>query len=245
MPTFVHGKDADLFWNGYDVTSAFRSVDAERKQDTPDVTCFGDSAKRVQVGIVDGMLSAEGIYDAAAVGTPDTDTVLRAALEAAEPLVSYAPEGSAIGKPVEGVAGPETGYSIESPATDIIAVKCSLQSSHGLERMLSLHDMVAQTAGTNNYASIDNGASSALGIVAYLHVTSVTAGNVAVKVQHSVDDAVWVDLVTFVAVTNAQAPQAQRIVVAGTVNRYLRAQSVLTTGPATWHVAAGRKPRNG
>ena len=245
MPAFSHSQVVDLFWNGFDVTRAFRKVDAERTQKTEDVTCFGDAARRIQVGLKDGKLSAEGIFDNAAVGTPDSDTQLRLALDAVEPPICFCPEGAAINNPVELIAGAETGYSIESPVDGITAVKAEAMASHGLERCLSLHDMVSENAGTVNSASVDNGASSALGCVGVIQVTSVTAGSAAIKIQHSTDNSVWVDLITFTSVAAAGAPAAQRIVVAGTVNRYLRAQAVVTTGPATYHVAAGRKPQNG
>lgn len=248
MPTFTHGSNADLFASGFDITRMFRSVDAERKQDVSDVTCFNDTAKRFQVGLVDGMLSAAGIYDASApAAPPDADSVLRTALDAVQPLISYCPEGAVIGKPVEGLAGPQTKYSIESPIADITAVTIEAVSAHGLERMVSLHDMVSMVAGTTLFAGVDNGVLTTGGLVSYLHVASVTAGNIVVKVQHSVDNVTYVDLVTHTSVIPAGAPIAERIVVAPgtTVNRWLRCSATVTTGPATFHVAAGRTPRNG
>lgn len=57
----------------------------------------------------------------------------------------------------------------------------------------------------------------------YLQVTALTLGgytNVVVKVRHSADDVTYADLLSFVAVT---AVGAQKVAVAGTVNRYLAA----------------------
>jgi hypothetical protein len=70
--------------------------------------------------------------------------------------------------------------------------------------------------GTVKQASTQNGGSG------YLQVSQLALGgftNFQAKVRHSVDNAAWVDLVTFTVVT--AAPAAERVAVAGTVNRYL------------------------
>ena len=85
---------------------------------------------------------------------------------------------------------------------------------------------------TTNSTSIDDLASSANGLHAFLHVfTAETVGSWAIKLQHSSNDADWSDLITFtstgVAVTGEQKT------VTGTVNRYLRAQWTYTGGGST------------
>ena len=64
-------------------------------------------------------------------------------------------------------------------------------------------------------------ASSALGAVGYLGVSALTLGgytSVTVVIRDSTDDIAFADLITFTVVTTA--PTAERITVAGTVNRY-------------------------
>jgi hypothetical protein len=73
--------------------------------------------------------------------------------------------------------------------------------------------------------AIDNGTSSANGGAGYLQVTALTLGgftNIIHKIRHSTDNSVYVDLITFTAVT--AAPAAERKTVAGTINRYTRAE---------------------
>jgi methenyltetrahydromethanopterin cyclohydrolase len=85
--------------------------------------------------------------------------------------------------------------------------------------------LAAETAAsgdTTGASSVDNGASSAGGLTADLHVSDLTLGgytNVTVKVKHSVDDVTYTDLITTFA--NITVPGAQRVTVAGTVNRHL------------------------
>jgi hypothetical protein len=81
-----------------------------------------------------------------------------------------------------------------------------------------LHPLGAET-GAGSGTSVDNAASSANGGRGNLHVTAAT-GSGTVKVQHSTDNAVWADLVTFTAATGATSETKE---VTGTVNRYLRA----------------------
>jgi len=86
-----------------------------------------------------------------------------------------------------------------------------------------IHGLNAETATSGNTEgpSVDNGASSANGATADLHVPALTLGgftSVTVKVRHSTDDITYADLITFSAVT---AIGAQRATVSGTVNRHL------------------------
>jgi len=92
---------------------------------------------------------------------------------------------------------------------------------------------------------VDNGASSADGGSAYLHVTAHdrTAGDetATIKVQHSADDITYADLITFDAIASA-TPQAQRKAVTGTVNRWTRDNRTMagTTPSTTYHLAFSR-----
>ena len=84
---------------------------------------------------------------------------------------------------------------------------------------------IAGTAGSYVRCNTTNGGS------AYVECSALVLGgytNVALKVQHSLDNSAWVDLATFTVIT--AAPAAQRVVVAsGTlVNRYLDATWAFT-----------------
>jgi hypothetical protein len=76
------------------------------------------------------------------------------------------------------------------------------------------------------------------GLAAHLHVSAFTGTTLTVKVQHSVDNTVWVDLVTFVAKV---AVGSERQVVSGNVNRYLRELRTATITAVTFAVAAARQ----
>jgi hypothetical protein len=133
----------------------------------------------------------------------------------------------------------ETSNAVTTDIGDAAKVSLAVQSSHGSEELASLHPMQAET-GVQNFTGVDNGASSALGAVGYLQVP-VSGTSVTVKIQHSTDNITYVDLITFAAATTNH--NFQRIKVAGTVNRYLRAIiSAQTAGPSTFAVGVGRAP---
>jgi hypothetical protein len=90
-------------------------------------------------------------------------------------------------------------------------------------RGVILHGLDAETADWNTEAeSVDNGASSAAGAVADLHVPELTLdGHTALQVDvlGSSDDITFLPIGTFAAVTLAGV--AERITIAGTIPRYL------------------------
>jgi hypothetical protein len=86
-------------------------------------------------------------------------------------------------------------------------------------------------------SSVDNGASSANGALAHLHVTVSSGGTWAFKIQDSANDSDWADLITFSA--DGSAVAAERGDVAGTVDQYLRAVYTRTSGSVSaWCVIA-------
>lgn len=86
-----------------------------------------------------------------------------------------------------------------------------------------------------NGSTVDNAASSANGAVAACLVTS-TNGTLTMKARHSTDGSSWADLITFAAVASGAAPSAEIKSVAGTVNRYTRAEGA-NSGGTTCQVA--------
>lgn len=237
-PVFTHGSKAKLLWGAHDVSPFFRSASVDVSRDTAETTAFQNSSKTYIPGLIDATLSAEGMFDSTTLPA-GSDEILEAALASESKIdIALYPDGDALGSVGFAVHADQTAYAITSPVDDIVAVSAEAQSSVGAERVLSLHPLGEETA-TGNGTGVDNGVSTPDGAVAYLHVTDVTAGSVAVKVQHSTDNTAWVDLITFATAT---VPGSQRVKVAGTVNRYLRTIRTITTGPATYQVGASRTP---
>lgn len=94
-------------------------------------------------------------------------------------------------------------------------------------------------SATTDGASVDNGASTANGLLAHCHVVASTGGTWTIKVQDSPDDAVWGDLITFSA--DGSAVASERGEAAGTIDRYLRFQATRTSGDVSIWISAVRQ----
>lgn len=235
----VHGSQTRVHFVGYDLSPYLKSATIEETVDTADVTAFTDLAKRYIVGQEDGSFTADGNY-------VSTQGAVRDALEAAagvkDALLTVYPEGDALGKPAAGLGGIESTRSIQTPIADAVMVSMALQSSIGVEDLVSLHAM-GVVDHTNGLPGWDNGVSTPDGLVAHLQCRTVNGGGAAtIRIQDSVDGVTWVDKITFAPVA---ARSYQRLVIAGTINRHLRARvTPLTATSVQFAVSAGRKPIN-
>lgn len=113
-----------------------------------------------------------------------------------------------------------TGYDVLGQLAGLTKANVTYGVSGQVDDGVILQPHTALTATTTG-TSVDNAASSANGGAGYLEVSAYSGfTSVVCKVQHSADDSVWADLITFATVTSA--PTAERIPVGGTVNRFTR-----------------------
>jgi hypothetical protein len=112
----------------------------------------------------------------------------------------------------------------------------SLQVDGGWERAISLHALAAET-GTGAYASVDNSAGTTAGGAGYIFVTAQSGTAGVVKIQHSTDNMIWTDLITF---SGLSGTSSTRTAVTGTVNRYVRANLTTASTSITFQVSFAR-----
>lgn len=245
---FQVGKNTVILVDKYDLTSYFNALDLGVSVDLPETTTFGNGSKRRQVvGLKDGQVAPKGLFDGAANAV---DGALRAAFAAAtDPLLTVDLIGAAIGNPAVLAQAIEAQYSVQAPLAGVVETMAEFKPSqdYGVEFGVSLHALAAETVSTNS-TSVDNAASSANGGVAHLHVTALAGDGTQtanIVVQHSADNAVWADLVTFAQVTTATTKQRSTVAAGTTVNRYLRAKSTIALGGGgvsfTYTVAFARR----
>jgi hypothetical protein len=104
-------------------------------------------------------------------------------------------------------------------------------TGYGLEWGAQLTPGARTDASPTAGATLDRTGPISSGAVAYLHVTAVSGGTVTVTVEDSADASSWATIGTFTA---ASSPGAQRIEIAGTVRRYVRATSAGSFSSATF-----------
>lgn len=240
MPTFAHGKNVNVFVNEYDFSTYFNDVSATSTVETAETSSFGSSAKTYIVGLQDGTVSLNGMFDGTATGT---DVVFSAVLgSTTKQNVIVAPSGHSNGATAIVLEADDTSYEVSGAVADVVQTSAEFQSSDGVEHGKILSSGSAITA-TGSGTSVDNTASSANGGVGFVSVpTNTRNGNITVKVQQSADNSTFTDLITFTVVTSTQKT-FERVEVTGTVARYLRVNYTVagSTGSATPVVAFARR----
>lgn len=226
------GLSASVLFDAFDLSQFFKqfdpSLDIELLDGTPFQAANGD--KVFISGFRDGKLSLEGFFDSNDVTQADVDDVLNSVIGSeTKQVVTVSPEGAlTLGLRCYLIDADTTRYAVSSPATGLIMSNADVQSSSGLGYGVILQPTAALTT-TGNGASVDNAVATTKGGAGHIHVTAVagTTPTLDAKIQHSVDDSVWVDLITFTQLT---AIGKQRVEVTGTVNRYLRATRTIGGG---------------
>lgn len=242
MPT--HGYKARVYAPGFNLNTFLRSTKIGCSKDIADSTVFASNGdKEFTAGLREGTLTAEGLWVGRPTIADDIDPVLEALDDDTARPWLYLPEGDAHANPGRLVTGLLVKRDTETPVDDVNKAEIEVQASdgNGIEHLL-VHRALASASVASNVGStsIDNGASSSDGGVGYLLVTSnATPGTATVKIQHSDDNATWVDLVSFSAVNTAN--KFQRVAVGGTIERYTRCIHTVATGAVTFHASFGRK----
>ena len=227
MP-YRHGKDTKALVGQYDLSPYLNEITSGLTIDNSETTTFGSNAKRYIVGLNDGAISFNGLFDgdANAVAAVFEDIITNDLT----PTITLAYDGGlAVGRKASLAKGKQTTYDITAPVSDVVALTGEFQVTGGLKHGTVLAALEVITATTNG-VSVDNSASTSIGGTANLHVTANTRSSATtIKVQHSADNSTWADLITFTSVP-ATTLTSETISSSGTVNRYLRAQTTLAAG---------------
>lgn len=239
MP-FRHGKNTGVLVDAGNLSAFFNEASASQDVETAETTTFGSSAKTYIVGLKDGTMSISGMFDGDA-NAVDAQVSATLGTDAAD-FVTVAPDGLTIGNIAFSCQARLTSYEISSPVGDVVSASLSVQADGGIDRGVLLAAVTAVTTSSTGAAQ-DNSAGTSSGGTAYLHVTANTRTAASTfKVQHSVDNVTWADLATFASVSGTTTT-AEKVVVVGTVNRYVRANHAPggSTGSVTYSMTFARR----
>lgn len=240
---FIHGKLTGVLWNQWNLSAYLNEVSAPTEIEATETTVFGVGSKQYIAGLADGTLSLSGLFDGADDASAE---LLESALAADTNGVLTVGYGGLVDlntcAMLEGIA---TSYEPSTAVADVAEISSEFQATGGVDYGTILEGLQSvATATTTNGSSLDNGAATANGGVAHLHVTAnATSGNTTVTVQHSTNNSTWADLASFTVVSTG-VETAQRVAVAAgtTVNRYVRAACVTSgTGAVVYTVAFARR----
>jgi hypothetical protein len=213
--------------SAYDLSTYFKEVTSSLEVEDLDSTTFQANGHTFLAGFRGGGIDLAGFY---ANDVNGGHQILKAAVGNPPTIFTVGHEGLAIGASVAMLNSMEKIYDLKSAVSAIVeahATEDSFGGGPGLEFGLALHDIATHETAIGNYASVDNGASSANGGVGHLHVTGISGGSglITVQIQHSVDNITFAALGTF---SNWGAAASERITIAAgtTVNRYVRAVTI-------------------
>lgn len=213
--TFKHGKNAKAYYNGYDLTGYLRGGELTTEVDTADTTVWGSTWKTAIAGLQGASYALEGLFDAAAAPIFTTD------LAGTSGVLTVCPSGAAAGDMVRMMQVIKTTYAETSPVGDVVGFTFGALSDTvpGFGHVISA--LTAQTTD-NNGASVDLTAQTTTGGIAHLHVTGVSSADsiVCTIEDSSTGSSGWATIGTF---ASKSAIGAERIVIAGTIKRYVRA----------------------
>jgi hypothetical protein len=245
--SFRYGNKTAVFLDSLEASPYLNSADSSRTIATSDVTAFGATAKAFIAGEEDATLTAAGFFDGG-VGAIDEKLWNLMGITGSYPG-TYCPDGGAIiGRQARLYDLVETNVTPSSPIGGAVTIKLTAQVTGGEKHGKVLNDNT-QTSTTIPGTSVDwgvNGASSNGGKI-NIHVPFNTwSATTAVKLQHSTDNTVWVDLAgaaqtipagQAVDVTHPNGlPSAYTLTLSGAVNRYVRA--VITPAAGTGAISA-------
>jgi hypothetical protein len=197
-----------------------------------DVTTFADDGvKRFIAGLNTSTFSVEGYVDA--------DVYTDSAAWTANQPFTYGPQGLALASPVTMVDGYRSSFEIGAPVAGVVGFSMAGQTDGPTNFGYSLHDLTAETATANGTGYDQTVVSTTAGGIGHLHVTAFSGlTNIIVTIQDSADNISFATIGTFTTVTGVTS---QRLTIAGTVRRYVRASWTVTgTGSCTFSAAFAR-----
>lgn len=243
----LHGSKARMYLDGWEVTSTMRGATFPGESDVADSSTWGMIAKRyTSSDRIDGKMTGEGVHEVALAGTGSIDELLGASLTA-QHVLTWLPQGEGLGNRGRIIGGVKSAFELDSPGDDVTGFTFEISPvAGGAQRVRVLQQFLGTlpiTITGNGTAVDDLGAAQTTtkGLAAALQVINKGggAGTITVKVQHSPDNSVWTDLITFGGKTVKNV--AEYLEVAGTVQRWLRATWTVTGGTWDINVAAGRR----
>jgi hypothetical protein len=133
MPTFFHGKDAEVYINDSgdaerNLTGYATSVGIPVEVETAEVSTLGDDDKVYVTGLRDRTVSLEGKWDAT------VDGYLSGLLGGTPRVWKVFPAGSAAGRPYYSGSAILTSYEVTSEIGDAISWTAEFQNSGAVTR---------------------------------------------------------------------------------------------------------------
>ena len=220
-------KNAIVLINGYLFSTYATMFDIKADAGKILVTGFGDGA----ANYVPGMPTVAGTVDM--LWESSANSVHLALSSLPTGALTILPEGGTLGNQSLSFAVMQATYIPKGTPTSAITVGGiqfeSYGNNTGIETGVVLQHGTTTTTLTGTGVDDPTGASvtAACGATLHLWGTPLAADTYVIKVQHSVDNSSWADLITFSANGSARTVERQTVA-SGTIRRYRRVLATRT-----------------
>lgn len=241
----AHGMFSRLYFGGTDLSGFSRSMNVSLQATRPDISRMRQAAAGwrdfLAAALRNWRAQVSGVYEVdPTVATGDTDDVF---FDMTQPslVTTFLPLGDEVGRVcLISYGGLRSQYDIVASLQDAVAWQAELVSTGRAQPNARVHKIKSDiTVWPHTGTSVDGLAASTAGGLGVLQVFSVSVGgSITGILKHSADNVTFAALITFVAATDADSPQAQAVATATpttTVNRYTRFDA---TGSGTVSAAA-------
>lgn len=236
MP-FKHGRLAEIWLGGQDVSTFFMNADLESVVETAPATTFKALWKSFLAGLAMSRLVTNGYFDS-------TLTNVRATLGvSAGSVVTFAPAGAvAIGDLTRSLLVNSTKYKEGAKIGSLVTFDWDVSSTAVVAYGVCLHVMQSESPGTitGTGDGVMTSAQSTTGAIATLHVTAYTSGTHSFKLQDATTQGGAYTDIASGAFTNVTAVGAQRLVIPGTIRQFVRAVATINTSACTYGITVAR-----
>lgn len=212
---FKHGKSASVLLDGADISAYFHAAEVSVEVDTGETTTFGSSWKSYIAGNAGGTFDFSGYFDPTWNDTWDNIG------DAPGAVLTFGPSGSALGDKVRLVKVLTSAYGETAEIGGVVEFAWGVMADGTVGFGEVIAARAAITADANG-SSYDHTAQTTTGGIAHLHVFSVSASDsIVVTIEDSsTGSSGWATIGTF---ASKSAAGAERITIAGTIKRYVRA----------------------
>lgn len=236
--SFAHSKSSRIFVNERHASGQITGYTVTHNRQYGAGTTILDDGEKFVPGLMTGALALRGLFDSAQYINTEVIAALGNGVDNGL-LVTVCPDATTLGQPAAFCPADPEGYEVAAAVAESVTFAVDTVPDAMVDMGFVLHDHTAETVDANG-TSVDRTAGTTNGAAASLHVTAFSGlTNAVIKVQHSTNDSIWSDLITF---TTATAVTSEFKTVTGTVNRYVRVTTDVTgTGSVTFLVAFGSR----
>lgn len=227
------GKQITFLVNGYDLACALQSFEPVAEAEVLDATVLCNEHKSYEQGFKSGSITASGVWDYNRGLEDKIHEVMSAAFTSGDEINVVASLGNLETGAIALIfTATNQKYGISSELGQLIMVELEMKAVGEIGFGYFMFGAAALEGETEG-DSLDNGAETENGGIFTVHLENDDATGVVVVLQHSVDDAVWVDLVETDSLTADYESVTLSVDEGETVERYTRIVITATGGDAT------------